>query len=175
MELSKRSLFLLVYQTSWLFVLDTEVESVSSSWYLLIRPINTVFSRHSFHLGIGWVSVLLCLVALSCLTLCDPRTVARQAPLSMGILQARILDWVVMPSSRRSSQPRDPTQVSHIAGRFIAIWATREAQVSAPLLNIFYTKGDFEWIHVIDELNLSTENTIANVIIKLWSIMFENS
>ena len=80
-----------------------------------------------------------------------------------------------MPSSRRSSQPRDPTQVSHIAGRFIAIWATREAQVSAPLLNIFYTKGDFEWIHVIDELNLSTENTIANVIIKLWSIMFENS
>ena len=44
-------------------------------------------------------------------------TVARQAPLSMGILQARILEWVVMPSSRGSSQPRDQTQVSHIAGR----------------------------------------------------------
>ena len=40
-----------------------------------------------------------------------PWTVARQAPLSMGILQARILEWVAMPSSRGSSQPRDRTQV----------------------------------------------------------------
>ena len=30
-----------------------------------------------------------------------------------GILQARILEWVVTPSSRGSSQPRDPTRVSH--------------------------------------------------------------
>ena len=29
-----------------------------------------------------------------------------KAPLSMGILQARILEWVAMPSSRRSSQPK---------------------------------------------------------------------
>ena len=35
-----------------------------------------------------------------------PWTVARQALLSMGILQARILEWVAMPSSRGSSQPR---------------------------------------------------------------------
>ena len=34
---------------------------------------------------------------------------ALQAPLSMGILQARILEWVAMPSSRGSSQPRSPT------------------------------------------------------------------
>ena len=33
-----------------------------------------------------------------------------------------------MPFSRGSSQPRDPTQVSRIAGRFFTIWATREAQ-----------------------------------------------
>ena len=33
-----------------------------------------------------------------------PWTVAHQAPLSMGILQARILEWVAMPSSRGSSQ-----------------------------------------------------------------------
>ena len=39
-------------------------------------------------------------------------TAARQAPLSMGILQARILEWVAMPSSRGSSQPRDRTPVS---------------------------------------------------------------
>ena len=35
-----------------------------------------------------------------------PWTVARQASLSMGIFQARILEWVAMPSSRGSSQPR---------------------------------------------------------------------
>ena len=35
-----------------------------------------------------------------------------------GILQARILEWVVFPFSRGSSQPTDRTQVSHIAGRF---------------------------------------------------------
>ena len=45
-----------------------------------------------------------------------------------GILQARILEWVVFPFSRGSSQPRDRTQVSHIAGRFFTSWATWEAQ-----------------------------------------------
>ena len=41
-------------------------------------------------------------------------TVACLAPLSMGILKARILEWVTMPSSRRSSQPRDQTCVSYV-------------------------------------------------------------
>ena len=39
----------------------------------------------------------------------------------------RILEWVAMPFSRGSSQPRDQTQVSRIAGRFFTVWATREA------------------------------------------------
>ena len=61
-------------------------------------------------------------VAQSCPTLCDPidHTVH-------GILQARILEWVTIPFSRGSSQPRDQPQVSHIAGRFFTSWATREA------------------------------------------------
>ena len=42
-----------------------------------------------------------------------------------GILQARILEGVAMPFSRGSSQPRDWTQVSHIAGRLLTVWATR--------------------------------------------------
>ena len=50
-----------------------------------------------------------------------PWTVACQAPMSMGILQATILEWVAMPSSRESSQPRDQIQVSHIAGGFFTI------------------------------------------------------
>ena len=39
-------------------------------------------------------------------------TVAHQTPLSMWFLQARILEWVAMPSSRRSSRPRNRTRVS---------------------------------------------------------------
>ena len=50
-----------------------------------------------------------------------PWTVACQAPLSMGILQARILEWVAMSSSRGSSQPRNQTQVSCIVGRFFTV------------------------------------------------------
>ena len=45
-----------------------------------------------------------------------------------GILQTRILEWVAFPLSRGSSQPRDQTQVSRIAGGFFTSWATREAQ-----------------------------------------------
>ena len=57
-----------------------------------------------------------------------PWTVASQARLSVGILQARTLEWVAMPSSRGSSQPRDQTQVCHTAGGFYTVWVTREAQ-----------------------------------------------
>ena len=64
---------------------------------------------------------VLSLVTQSCPVLYDPKMVARQAPLSMGILQARILEWVVMPSSRTSSETRDQAQVSHIAGGFFTL------------------------------------------------------
>ena len=53
---------------------------------------------------------------LSHVSLGPPWAVAHQTPLPMGILQARILEWVVMPSSTGSSQPRDQTGVSCIAG-----------------------------------------------------------
>ena len=62
-------------------------------------------------------------VTQSCLTLCDPMDYTVH-----GILQARILEWVAFPFSRRSSQLRDWIQVSHIAGRFFTSWATRETQ-----------------------------------------------
>ena len=49
-----------------------------------------------------------------------PWTIARQAPLPMGILQARMLEWIAMPSSRGSSQSREQTQVSYVS--CIARW-----------------------------------------------------
>ena len=60
--------------------------------------------------------------AQSCLTFCDPMDFTVH-----GILQARILAWVAFPFSKGSSQPRDQTQVSCVAGRFFTNWATREA------------------------------------------------
>ena len=57
-------------------------------------------------------------VAQSCLALCDPMDYALH-----GILQARILERVAFLFSRVSFQPRDQTQVSHIAGIFFTSWA----------------------------------------------------
>ena len=51
----------------------------------------------------------------------QPHRLAHQAPLSMGILQIRILEWAAMPSSRGYSQPKNWTQVSHIAGGFFTV------------------------------------------------------
>ena len=45
------------------------------------------------------------------------------------ILQARILEWVAISFSGGSSQPKDPIQVSCIAGRFFTVWVIREAAV----------------------------------------------
>ena len=67
------------------------------------------------------------LVSKSCLTLVTLWTVARQAPLSMEILQARILEWVAISFSGGSSQPSNQTQISSIAGRVFTVRATREA------------------------------------------------
>ena len=60
-------------------------------------------------------------VAQLCPTLCDPMNYTVH-----GILQARILEWVTILFSRGSSQPRDQTQVSCIAGGLFKSWATRE-------------------------------------------------
>ena len=79
-----------------------------------------------------------------------PWTVAHQTPLSMGILQARILEWVAMPSSRGSSQLRDQTQVSCIAGGFFTVWATREVwEVPYCFLNDTFHIGIIIQPHVI--------------------------
>ena len=65
-------------------------------------------------------------VAQLCPILCNPMDYTVH-----GILQTRILKWVAVPFSRESSQPKDQTQVSHIAGRFFTSWATRESQINS--------------------------------------------
>ena len=68
-------------------------------------------------------------VAQSCPTLCDPMDWGSPGSSVHRILQGRILDWVAISFSRRSSQPRDWTQVSSIAGWLFTVWATREALI----------------------------------------------
>ena len=75
--------------------------------------------------------ILLVKVAQSCLTLWDPMD-----DTVYGILQTRIMEWVALPFSRGSSQPRDRTQVSCIVGGFFTSWAKREALI---LLNYRHT------------------------------------
>ena len=57
----------------------------------------------------------------SCLTLCDPIDGSLPGSPVPGILQARVLEWIAMPFSRGSSQPRDQTQISLIANVFFTI------------------------------------------------------
>ena len=64
------------------------------------------------------MSVQFSSVAQSCPILCDPMDCTLPGSSVRGIIQARILEWVVVPFSRGSSQPRDQTQVSCIAGEF---------------------------------------------------------
>ena len=56
-----------------------------------------------------------------CLTLCDSIDWSPPGSSAHGVLQVRILESIAMPFSRESSQPRDQTQVSPIAGRFFTI------------------------------------------------------
>ena len=69
--------------------------------------------------GVGVAVLCVCvLVTQSCPMLCDSMDDSPPGSSVHGILQASILEWVAIPFSRGSSQPRDQTQVSYIAGRF---------------------------------------------------------
>ena len=61
-----------------------------------------------------WVVFCVCLVAQSCLTLCDPMNCNLPGSSVHGILQARIVEWVAISFFRGSFQPRDGTRVSCI-------------------------------------------------------------
>ena len=79
-------------------------------------------------------------VTQSCPTLCDPLDCSLLGSSTHGIFLARVLEWVAISFCRRSSQPRDWTRVSRIAGRRFTLWATGEAPVLArPYTNFYQT------------------------------------
>ena len=84
--------------------------------------------------SLRYFAKLLCLqfhlyvkVTQSSRTLCDSMGCSLPGSSVRGILQARVLGWLAVPFSRVSSQSRDWTQVSNVAGGFFTVWATREA------------------------------------------------
>ena len=97
-------------------------------------------------------------VIQSCLTFCDPMDYTVH-----GILQARIVEWVAFPFPRGSSQPKDGTQVSCIAGRFFTSRATKETplyQVMGSIHFLIYTL--FSWIRFIWSLGLRDYSPVTS-------------
>ena len=86
-------------------------------------PPDTPMERHFFNFDEKQclITILKVKVSQSCPTLCDPMDCNLPGSSVHGILQARTLEWVAVSFSRESSQPRDRTQVSRIAGGFFTI------------------------------------------------------
>ena len=116
-----------------------------------------------------WCMKVKVLVSQLCLTLCNPMDCSLPGSSVHGILEIRILEWVAIPFSRGSSQPRDQTWVSCIAGRFFTIWATREALlqcISRPHFIHFFSKYFLSTLLGVMHRDAKTKN---NNSLAFWS------
>ena len=95
-----------------------------TTWICRFVLFNEKCEKLETHIEKSWISchpVALYVVSQSCSTLCDPMDCSPPSSSVHGILQARILEWVVMPSFRGSSQPKDQTQVSRLTSGFFLL------------------------------------------------------
>ena len=106
------------------------------------------------------VCVCVCSFTQSCLTLCDPMGYSPPGSSVHGILQARVLEWVAMLSSRGSSWPRDRTNISYASciGRQVLLplmpagkshlwlrWASKFDQYGLTKHSWSYSIGDYKY------------------------------
>ena len=91
----------------------------------------------------------------------SPRAVAHQAPLSIGVFHARILEWVATSFSRGSSQVRDQTPISCIAGGFFTSCATREAPIVIRTSNKCLDREPFNQLLSGSESSQKSNSTLA--------------
>jgi len=76
---------------------------------------------------------------------------------------SRILEWIAHPFSRGSSQPRNRTQVSCIAGRFFTSWATREWTQNIIILGMWF------WNQILSTMYFHTnEHRFIYLLVVLW-------
>ena len=117
-----------------------------------------VDERRSLNSPFYWLHACMCMLSFQwSWTLCDPMDCSLPGSSIHGILQARILEWVAMLSSRGSSQPRDPTSIFCISciGRWILYHL--EAHLTMVGDQIFCLIQDFNRMnetHPLDESNL---------------------
>ena len=78
-----------------------------------LLPNKVMFTRFCMDMNLTWVASVHAQSLRSCSTLWDPMDCSLPGSSVRGIFQARILEWIVMPSSRGSSWPRDWTCVSY--------------------------------------------------------------
>ena len=118
--------------TDWIFLLNVICDYIEFSFPLFSVPLRYALLNRQGH--------LVCCECALCSVVSDsatPWTVAHQAPLSMGILQARILEWVAVPSCSGSSPPRDQTCISCIGRQILYCWAVWEALCWIPYFSLY--------------------------------------
>ena len=100
------------FLSSWRFLLEGWglVETCAEDWLSIV------------HICHGVLTCMCAKLLQSCPTLCDTMDHNPSDSSVHGILQARILEWVTMPSSRGSFQPRDQTRVSYVSYELLR-WA----------------------------------------------------
>ena len=89
-------------------------------------------------LSLLWAFLACVLSRFSCVRLCNPMDCSPPGSSIHGILQARILEWVAMPSSRGFSQPRDRTLVFCIADRFFTTQRLGKLLQSFSVWNVWF-------------------------------------
>ena len=107
-----------------------EKETLLHCWWecKLVQPLWKTVETFLKKLKMKLSCAVLCLVAQSCPTLCKPMDSSPPGSSVHGILQARILEWVALPSSRRSSQPRFWTQVKDAVIPLLGIYPEKIIQ-----------------------------------------------
>ena len=113
---------------------------------------------------------MLCLVAQLCLTICDPMDCSPPGSFVHEDAPGKNMQWVAMPSSRGSSQPRVQTQVSHITGRFFTIEPRGKPTVRLTCKNIcliIFVKSVIKNVTAIYSSLLPNSISIQNHIILL--------
>ena len=135
-------------QLCWVFIALCRLSQVAASrghsctgsslqWPLLLRSVgfrarrsNSCVTQVPLPCHVGRCILTHCTTreVLSHVRLCDPMDGSPPGFSVHGILQARILEWIATPFSRGTSQPRDWTLVSWIAGGFFITWATGKSK-----------------------------------------------
>ena len=116
----------------------------------------------------------LCCAVLSCSVMSDSATpwiVAYQAPLSMRILQAKILEWVAISFSRGSSWPRNRTHISCIADGFFTVEPPGKPQVYFRTMYLFSFLNEWKILNYVALCSFPIFHAGDFTIDFIWSII----